>query len=135
MLVYFTIMALSIAGIIYGLTNLGSVELKVLHERQPLFVTQSDGSIQNKYELKILNKTEQDMHMRVTASGHDHLQLIGADEPLTVPPGRVSAFTIFLRIPGEQLNAERTAVTIKLEDISKPEISASYKSMFFGPKH
>ncbi|WP_455207600.1 cytochrome c oxidase accessory protein CcoG [Kaarinaea lacus] len=133
-IVYVSIMLLSIAGIIYGLATLGSLELKVLHERQPLFVMQSNGSVQNKYELKLLNKTEQDMHINISVSGHPDLESTGTDQTLAVPHGKVTAHTIFLRIPGEKLQAERISVTIRAEDMDKPEFFTEYESMFFGPK-
>jgi len=131
---YFAIMTFAIAGIIYGLATLGSLELKVLHERQPLFVLQSYGSVQNKYELKILNKTEQDMQVSLSVSGHNNLQLVDADKTLPTPARRVSAYTIFMRIPGNKLQAERIPVTIRVEDVSNPEFYTEYESMFFGPK-
>jgi cytochrome c oxidase accessory protein FixG len=132
-LVYVGIMLAAIGGIVYGLTTLASLELKVLHERQPLYVMQSDGSVQNKYELKILNKTEHDMQVTLKVSGHDALHVSGVEEPLAVPAGRVSAYTIFVRIPGEQLTAERIPLTIKVIDTDNAEFSAEYNSMFFGP--
>jgi cytochrome c oxidase accessory protein FixG len=133
-LLYVAIMLMAIAGIIYGLSTLSSIELKVLHERQPLYVMQSDGSVQNKYELKILNKTEHDMRVALSVSGHEALQVVGAEAPLAVPAGRVAAYTIFLRIPGKQLTAERIPVMIKVTDTAQPEFSTDYKSMFFGPE-
>ncbi|MGD8560052.1 MAG: cytochrome c oxidase accessory protein CcoG [Gammaproteobacteria bacterium] len=133
-LVYFSIMTLALIGIFYGLAHLSSLELNVLHERQPLFVTLSDGSIQNKYELKILNKTEQDMRLNITASGHPSLQITGTEPIVSAPQGQVSAHTLFLRIPREQLEKSRIPVTIKVEDTSNPEFSATYQSMFLGPK-
>ncbi|NIV38388.1 MAG: cytochrome c oxidase accessory protein CcoG, partial [Anaerolineae bacterium] len=36
-LVYTAIMLLSLVGIVYGLSSVGAIELKVLHSRQPLF--------------------------------------------------------------------------------------------------
>ena len=134
-IVYFSIMLLAVAGIIYGLATLGSLELKVLHERQPLFVMQSDGAVQNKYELKILNKTEQDMQVSLKVTGHDNLLLVNAEETISAPQGRVSAYTIYIRIPGEKLQAERIPVTIRIQDIDNPEFYTEYESMFFGPKH
>ena len=134
-IVYLSIMFLSIVGIVYGLATLGTLEMKVLHERQPLFVMQSDGSIQNKYELKILNKTDQDMRVTLQVSGHEQLQLTAAEDTLTVPHGKVSSFTVFLRIPGDQLKKPRIPVIIRVEDIANPQFFAQYKSMFFGPKN
>ena len=133
-IVYFLIMLLSVVGIIYGLATLGSLELKVLHERQPLFVMQSDGSVQNKYELKILNKTEQDMQIKIDVSGHPELQAVGNEKALAVPQGKVKAYTIFLRIPGDKLTVERIPISIRAQDMDNAEFFAEYESMFFGPK-
>jgi cytochrome c oxidase accessory protein FixG len=134
-LVYLTIMLAAMGGIVYGLSSLASLELKVLHERQPLFVMQSDGSVQNKYQLKILNKTDRDMQVSVSVSGHDALKVIGANNPFNVPADKVAAFTIFVRIPGDQLTGERMPIFIKAVDAADPQYSADYKSMFFGPPH
>ena len=73
------------------------------------------------------------MRVLLNASGHEALQVIGADAPLAVPAGRVAAYTIFMRIPAGQLTAERIPVMIKVSDTEQPEFSAEYKSMFFGP--
>ena len=126
-------MLAAIGGIIYGLANLGSLELKALHERQPLFVMQSDGSIQNKYVLKVLNKTDSDMQVMLTVSGHDELKLVNAGKLLTARQGRVTPHTIFLRIPGDKLNAERIPVILRVENVEHTELFAEYQSMFFGP--
>jgi len=132
-IVYFSILFLAALGILYGLTNLGSLELKVLHERQPLFVMQSDGSIQNKYELKVLNKTDSDMEIKVEVSGLNDLQLIGVEKTLSAIPKRISAFTIFIRVPADELTQERSPVDITVSDANNPDITVKYKSMFFGP--
>ena len=132
-LVYFAIMLAAIAGIVYGLTNLGSLELKALHERQPLFVIQSDGAVQNKYVLKVLNKTDADMQVQLTVSGHEAMTLVNGDKPFTIKQGHVTAHTIFLRIPRDKLSAERIPVIFHIADINNANIFAEYKSMFFGP--
>ena len=133
-LVYFTIMMLALGGIAYGLTSLPAIDLHVLHERQPLFVTLSDGSIQNKYELKILNKTNQDIHVRITVSGHPDLQSVGIDKPVDIPQGHVSAHTVFLRIPVEKLQARHIHVTFHLQAVTHPGLNTEYESMFFAPE-
>ena len=133
-IVYFGILLMAAIGIVYGLMNLGSLELKVLHERQPLFVLQSDGSIQNKYELKVLNKTDNDMNINIEASGLDGLELINKNQTMNAIPKRVSAFTIFIRVPANKLHQERTPVDITVSDTNNPDIRINYKSMFFGPR-
>ncbi|HEX22928.1 MAG TPA: cytochrome c oxidase accessory protein CcoG, partial [Chromatiales bacterium] len=134
-LAYFGIMLFSIAGIIYGLNTLGALELKVLHERQPLFVLQSDGSIQNKYVLKILNKTDAVMQVNVSATGHPDLKLVGAEEPFSLPNGRVSPHTVYVRIPNAKLTQDTLPIYFRVQDITTPDHVVEYKSMFFGPKN
>ena len=73
------------------------------------------------------------MQVALSVSGHEAVQVAGADKTLVVPAGRVAAYTIFLRIPGDQLTAERIPVMIKVTDTNQPVFSAEYKSMFFGP--
>jgi len=132
-LIYFAIMLAAVGGILYGLTNLGSLELKVLHERQPLFVLQSDGSIQNKYILKILNKTDSDMPVTLTVSGHDAIKLINSGKPFITKQGRVTAHTVFLRIPADKLDTERIPIIFRVENTDHTALFAEYQSMFFGP--
>ncbi len=133
-LVYFTILTLAFVGIIYGLLNLGAIELKVLHDRSPLFVRQSDGSIMNKYDLKILNKTDKDFYVTIEATGHDEMVLRGADKPLLAKSGNISSHFVNITIPGKALERERLAITFRATNRDNPEQSSKYTSMFLGPK-
>ncbi|QEP43760.1 cytochrome c oxidase accessory protein CcoG [Ectothiorhodospiraceae bacterium BW-2] len=133
-LIYITIMVLALGGIFYGLNNLGSLELRVLHERSPLYVMQSDGSIQNKYELKILNKTHEDTEVSVSAIGPAELQLRGGDEPIFARSGNTSSHTVFVTVPRESLRGEREPITFMIQDLNNPQSSSEYESMFIGPR-
>lgn len=135
-LVYISIIAIAFAGIVYGLTHLGSMSLKVLPERQPLFVSMSDGSIQNKYTFKVLNKTEKDIYVNVTATGGVEGQvLIGAEAPRLTHQGRGTSFTIFVKAPGKNVKQEVTPIHFKVEGVDDPSVFAEYTSNFNGPKH
>ncbi len=133
-LVYIAIMTISFVGIIYGLLNISGLEVKVLHERQPLFVTLSDGSIQNKYELKILNKTSDPITVQVTTTGLEGVTLVGAEEPLHARPGTVTPYTVYLRLPQERLSQESVPVEFHLDSLDRPELTSQYESMFIGPR-
>ncbi len=133
-LVYISILILALSGIIYGLTHLGSLELKVIHERSPLFVQLSDGSIQNKYELKILNKLDKVVAVDVLATGPEGLHLIGADEPLQIKSGKLLSHTIFIKVPRQSLEQSRTPIKIQVHNTENPKDSVIYESAFFGPR-
>jgi polyferredoxin len=123
------------SGIVYGLTSLDAIQLKVLHERAPLFVTLSDGSIQNKYTLKILNKLNEDLQVRVSASGPEHFELVGAEGPVTARNGFVSPAMVFVKIPRKHLQEERLDITFHVEGSRSDGqvVSTSRESVFIGP--
>ena len=134
-LVYVTIIMIALAGIIYGLTHLGSLTLRVAPERQPLFVRMSDGSIQNKYTFKVLNKTGEDIHVKVAAQGGiDGQTLIGADVPQLVHHGKASSFTIFVRAPSENIKKEVTNIEFRVVNTEDANMVAEYSTLFNAPK-
>lgn len=133
-LVYLGIILIALGGIVWGLTHLGSLELKVVHERQPLFVQMSDGSIQNKYDFKVLNKTDRDLHVKVSAEGGVAGQvIIGADNPVT-HHGRSTAFTIFVKAPAQNIKQDVVPIQFRIESAEDPNVFAEYTSKFYGPK-
>ncbi len=133
-IIYTTILALSLSGILYGLANLGGMAISVIHERQPLFVRMSDGSIQNKYTLKIVNPTDGDLHVKIEVDGPPGLDLSGLPEKVTVPVGKVKPVTLFLRIKERDINKPIMPVVFRVYNLENEEMKDRYESMFMGPK-
>jgi len=133
--VYSAILLLAVSGIVYGLSSLDAIELKVLHERAPLFVTLKDGSIQNKYTLKVLNKTNENLVVEVSVSGPEGLELVGGDKEIAAVKGFVSPDIVFVRIPRKDLKAGQVPITFHLETArSSGEILRTHRqSVFIGP--
>ncbi|MFW5451615.1 MAG: cytochrome c oxidase accessory protein CcoG [Methylophagaceae bacterium] len=131
-IIYAVILLVSSAGVAYGFMNLSPTEFKVIHERQPLFVRLSDGSIQNKYTIKLLNKTKETMHIRFDIEGLDGATLHSLKE-ITVKPGKVVPVTALVRVPSEDSTTGVTPIIFKGE-VTDSTISLRYKSMFMGPK-
>jgi len=113
--VYSGILLVAASGIVYGLSSLDAIELKVLHERAPLYVTLKNGAIQNKYTLKILNKTTTDIPIGVQVSGPEGLELIVAEKEIVARQGFVSAATVFVRIDRGRLTAAQSPITFTVE--------------------
>ncbi len=134
--VYGGILLLAWVGIIFGFSTMSAIELKVLHERAPLFSRMSDGSIQNKFTLKLLNKSPEDLSIRITAVGPQNLELIGAEEPVLTKHGEVVPVQVFVKVAGKDLTAEREPVTFVAEGERSTgvAVSAERESVFFGPK-
>lgn len=134
--VYSIILVAALAGIVYGLSSLAAIDLKVLHERAPLFVTLSDGSIQNKYTLKMLNKTPEDLSATISVSGPEGLKLVGAEEPVTIEHGTVTPAMVFVKVPRKDLTEERETIRFRVEAV-RPNgqvVRAERDTVFIGPR-
>lgn len=133
-IIYSLILLTALSGVIYGFMHLSPTEFKVVHERQPVFVQLSDGSIQNKYTLKLLNKTQEPIEVQYHISGLDGAVLHGLDEAILVEPGKVVPITALVRVPHGQLDGDLAPISFTAEVLNNPDITVDYQSMFMGPK-
>jgi polyferredoxin len=134
-LVYVGIILAALGGISWGLTHMGSMTLKIIHDRQPLYVSMSDGSIQNKYELKVVNKTGEDFYVRVSAEGGIKGQvLVGAEDPILTHHGRSTSFTVFVRAPGRNITQDVTPIEFHVTSEGTQNVVDHYSTQFYGPK-
>jgi cytochrome c oxidase accessory protein FixG len=132
-LIYITIMVLALSGILYGLTHLGTLELKVIHSRSPLFVQMTDGTIQNEYDLKILNKLDTEMEVSILATGPDGLVIADGGKNVKINPGRLASRILFIKVPKKSLTDSRMPLTFTVQNVDNPEDKVSYESAFFSP--
>jgi len=130
---YAAILMLAIAGILYGLTHIAPVELSIVHERQPLFIQMSDGSVENKYTIKAVNKTPADLHMKVSIRGPEGIKISGNEgRNAVLESGKVIPFHVFLTARPGALKQTRTPVKFVLESQESPTIRLEYESVFIS---
>ena len=104
--------------------------------RLPLYVLQSDGSIQNKYTLKILNKTTLDLKVKISAKGIDNLILIGADNIVLAKHSTVTSKTVFVKVPKSSLKHKNQPIIFTIETHSETETFKSEReNTFMSPDH
>jgi cytochrome c oxidase accessory protein FixG len=132
-IIYALILITAISGIGYGFMNLSPTEFKVVHGRQPLFVQLSDGSIQNKYTVKVLNKTKETIQLDFSIEGIEGATLHGL-ERMDVAPGKVIPVTALVRVPEANMVGEIMPIVFKGKVESNDRIQVRYQSMFMGPK-
>lgn len=134
---YTTIFLLAVEGIVYGLSTIPPVELSIVHSRQPLFMRMSDGSIQNKYTIKAVNKLETDQRVSLTVqsnSGDIYMVDEAYFRDITLKAGKLVPFSILLRGKPASLKQENTDVRLIIQGITQAEITVTYDSVFVGPK-
>lgn len=132
-LVYTGIMTIAAGVLVWGLATMSPIDVKVLHERAPLFVQMSTGEIQNKYIVKVVNKSSTPMTVNIVVDGVDDLVYI-ADQNIAVPPGDVASSVLLVRLPKKQIKDANTPIQIHIQDSTTPAIKSTYTSMFIAPK-
>ncbi len=133
-IVYSAIMGFAAVMLVYGLLTMSPIDVKALHERSPLFVQMSDGNIQNKWTMKVVNKGDKPMDAKITVSGPEGLTFNTDKDVIRIQPGNVGATSLFVRIPKKQLEDSSVPITIHVQDMSNEAVQADYETAFLGPK-
>lgn len=131
--IYGIVLVWIVGLMIYAQLNRPLLDLTVLHDRNPLFVKLSDGTIRNGYEIKILNKTHEHQNYKISVEGLDSYEMtINAAGDVTpddiyVEADSVGHFKLFLSSKIEP-DAPRPII-FTLEDIDAGN-KDSYETMF-----
>ncbi|WP_420963062.1 cytochrome c oxidase accessory protein CcoG [Brucella sp. IR073] len=140
-LFYFAIWALVGIGILTTLVGRTRLELNVLHDRNPQFVTLSDGSIRNGYTVKILNMVPKPRTFTISISGLPGASISAPDASkapdgtfdVEAAPDRVHTFRVFVAAPAGSLGQEMTPFEFYVAEKDGTE-SAAYKAIFNAPE-
>ncbi|MBV2360294.1 cytochrome c oxidase accessory protein CcoG [Thalassococcus sp. CAU 1522] len=124
-------------GLIFALFIRPDIEMTVAAVRNPTFVTLSDGSIRNTYDVRLLNKHGEDRPFRLTMTGHDqlHIELEGTPyESVNVPANETLLQRVYVIAPpnSEPVQSHRTDFRFWVEDLTNGD--RAYKDSHFNGK-
>lgn len=110
-------------GLVFALFIRPEIEMTVAPVRNPTFVTLSDGSIRNTYDVRLLNKHGEDRPYRITLVGDGALrvQLEGTPyETVDVPANETRLQKVYVIAPrhSDPAEAERTPFRFWVEDLT-----------------
>ncbi len=138
-IVYSLILLIVASAMFISLMSRPTVDLSVLRDRAPLFVALSDGSVQNAYTLKILNKVHEPRRYTLSVQGMDRLILSavnaegqGPSLTLLAEADSVATYRVFVRLPPGAATHGNSDITFVVREDKTGEVS-SHKSVFIGP--
>ena len=122
-------------AMVYALFVRPEIEMTVAPERNPTFVTLSDGSVRNTYELRLRNKHGEVRTFGLHVDGGSQLNLVVEGTPYTaidVPADETLRIRVYVTSPpqGRFAQAETSALRFWVEDLANGE--RAYKNSIFN---
>ena len=133
-IVYTALWSLVGFGLVAALFMRSEIDLTVAPVRNPTFVTMSDGTVRNIYEVRLRNKHGDDRPFQITVSGDPALtaEIEGsADGTVVVPANESLLQRVYLMAPPDSAVAEdpRTDIRIWVTDLTNDD--RAYKDTNF----
>ncbi len=123
-----------IFALIYNLATRTEVQLSIQPVRQPLFVVLSDGSIRNRYQIHITNKTTEEQTFQVTTQGLPENSVdMGEFSQVKIRPGKSLMVWASVSLTPEMAH-KTDEVQFTVTPLSKPD-KALVKKVKFYVKH
>lgn len=138
---YAAIIAIVGGVMLYALATRGSEGISVIHDRNPMFVRLSDGSLRNGYTIRIVNKQLKSRDFIVAVDGlpSSLVDYVGlpprADgrQLVAVGPDQTKEVRVLVTDYSETPPAASTSVLFSLIDVNSGEV-AHVRDHFFGPE-
>ena len=129
--IYAVILTALLGAFAWGITHRSPVIVDVLHDRNALYRETADGTIENGYTVKLVNKTGRVQHLRIELDDADGLHIHGGTE-VDVPAGEVASVPLTLHGDSHEIhgmhhielhvyNADGTVDTEQRSEFFAPE--------------
>ena len=126
-------------AMVFALFMRETIDITVNRDRNPLYVTLSDGSVRNGYEVKVqnMNNDAREFRLRVQSRNPDYFlrpEITGIEGlSFTVDPDKARRLRVLLTAPAWIGVPESLDVTFWLEDVQSRD-RTSYSTTFRGPE-
>lgn len=139
---YFALWAAIGVFMLFVFVGRTELDINVLRDRNPIYTQLKDGSIQNAYTFKVLNKAriERAVILEIATPPSVRLKVVGADETeaamtalFDIKPDTLQSFRLLVQIPKEAIKDDAMDIEFVLRDLSSGE-TATYNSVFRAPK-
>ncbi len=131
-LVYTTILAVLVIGLLASLVVRTPFKVDVVRDRASLARIAEGGRLENVYRLQIMNATEKPRHYRIAADGLDGLG-VSPDEPVTVDAAESRWVAVRLQVPYGTVPAGSHTVHFRIRD-EDSGTQVSEKAAFLVPR-
>lgn len=140
-LFYMLVWAAVGVGLLVALLSRDRLELNVLHDRNPQYVLESDGSIRNGYTIRLLNMIPEPRTILLSLEGMPEASMkingltSGDNRMFEIPlsPDKATALKVFVTVPAGTVDGRQDGLVFVAEDPSSHERDR-YSANFNAPE-
>jgi cytochrome c oxidase accessory protein FixG len=140
-LMYVGVWSLVGIALLAALLSRDRLEINVLHDRNPQFVLESDGSIRNGYMLHILNMVPEPRTVRLAIEGLEGAVMTssnldfppGQDVQIKLAPDKSTDLKVFVTLPKDRVKDAHQPFHFVVDDSRRQERD-DYKAVFNAPE-
>ena len=141
-LIYVGLWSLIGFGMLYLLLTRDRLEVNVQHDRNPVAIKLSDGSVRNGYTIKVLNMVAEPRTITLSITGLPNAAITIAgiadvsdqSADIAVEPDKLRALHVFITVPAQFLNIGQTPFNIIAKDRQSFETD-TYSAVFEVPEN
>ena len=133
--IYAALLGTLIAVFVMGLIRRTPVELDVTRDRNALYRVLDDGRIENVYDVKILNKTEQPHPFTITVRGEGEIGLDPSPAKFAVSAGEVFPVALRVRRTGHDPIDSSATIEFIVQADDVPSLHTTTRARFLTPRH
>ena len=131
-IIYSAILFLLTGMTAWSLATRIPLKVNVLKDHGTLSREADDGSIENTYQLKILNTGDLTRTFRLSVSGIDGMR-IGIDKEITVTGGNVGSHNVIAAADRDSARSGARPIEFRVEDVNDPTVAVTENSKFWMP--
>ncbi len=129
---YTTILVAIIAGSVWSLATRVPLKVDVIRDRSILAREADDGRIENVYNLKIMNTTEEPKRYALSVEGMDGIEIVG-ERIVEVASAENHETTVVVRVPPESGKAGANTIYFDIKAQNHDRIAVHEKATFLMP--
>ncbi|WP_444994092.1 cytochrome c oxidase accessory protein CcoG [Aliikangiella sp. IMCC44359] len=122
-----------IAIFIYLIATRVTLDVNVIRDRNNLYTESFDGSIENIFQLRILNMSQESNRYKLTVSGIESTKIQG-DTEFNIEAGDVLTLPLRISSPQESLKSRSNNIYFEITTLGDNPTVYTAKGKFLGPK-
>ena len=131
-LIYGAILSALIIALSYSIATRDLVLAKFIHDRNGLFTKLDNGSIENAYSLRLVNKTDKAHEFKIIDLSPTYLKI--DIKTFKLGPGENNVFAVRLhKDPSNTANKPVDKVNLTIQAIDNPDIQTQLEAKFLAP--